>query len=162
MKSLFQVRFLLGMIGLLLLVLYLQSEANSFKRLGGPVEIAYAQGYAHHLLLLGLRFLVSGFVVPCGIGLLVSGFLRWRHPADRVRVGRALLLPTLAVWAWGLLGAVVLAYVPGGMKLYYALVMFVLEVALAITAARIGYEEGRVKLPSLAGAGQPQLDSEIA
>jgi hypothetical protein len=162
MKALFQVRFLLGMIGFLLLVLYLQSEASAFKRLGGPVEIAYARGYAHHLLWLGLRFLVSGFVVPCGIGLLVYGYLRWRHPADRVRVGRALLLPTLVVWAWGLLGATTLDFVPSDLKLYYVLAMLVLEVGLAIAAARVGYDEGRVKLPSVAGTSQLKVDSEVA
>jgi hypothetical protein len=162
MKYLFQVRFLLGMIALLLLVLYLQSEANAANRLGGPVEIAYAQGYAHHLLWLGLRGLVSGVVVPCGIGLLVYGYCRWRHPADRVRVGRALLLPTLVVWAWGLLGAVALTFIPSDWKLYYLLVMLVLEVGLAIAAARVGYEEGRAKMPSGAGTGQVNVPSEVA
>lgn len=87
---------------------------------------------------------------------------RWRHPADRVRVGRVLLLPTLVVWAWGLLGSVALAFVPSDWKVYYLLVMLMLEVGLAIAAARVGYEEGHAKTPSGEGAGQANVTSEVA
>ncbi|MDO7847421.1 hypothetical protein Q5H92_13710 [Hymenobacter sp. M29] len=154
MKFLFRVRFLLGMIALLLLVLYLQRAAGTrvSNRLGGPVEIAYAQGYARHVLWLGLRFFVAGVGVPVAIGLAVYGCLRWRHRGTpRGPLGRPLLLATLAAWAWGLLGVVAYAVVPAGWKPFYAPGAFLLEAGMAIAAARAGYYDRRPTSPPVAG-----------
>jgi len=154
MKFLFRVRFLLGMIGLLLLVLYLQraAEARVSNRLGSPVEIAYAQGYARHVLWRGLRFFVAGVGVPVAIGLAVHGCLRWRHRGThRVSLGRTLLLATLAAWAWGLLGVVAYTWVPGNWQPFYALGAFLLEAGMAIAAARVGYCDRRSTFPPVAG-----------
>jgi hypothetical protein len=161
MKSLFRIRFLLGMIGLLLLVLSLQRTMGPNYRLGGPVEIAYAQGYAHHLFVLGLRIFVAGFGVPAGIALAVYGFLRWRHPsAPHAPFGRTVLLATLAVWAWGLLGVVVIAAVPPALQAAGRLIHVLVEVGVAVAAARVGYYQGRptsrpVEGITLSGGNRP-------
>jgi hypothetical protein len=144
-KSFFQARFLLKVIAFLLVVLCLQRcSATTIYSLGGPAEIARPAGY--HLLLL-LRFLVAGFFVPSTIGLLVYGFLRWRHSADQAPpLGLSLLLPILVSWAWGLLGTLLLVAYPtflGMYKNYYVVAMTISQLGLAIIAARVGYYERR-------------------
>lgn len=143
-KSLFQVRFLLRSIALLLFVLCLQkcSRTNGMNSLGGPYEIILPEGY-YTFLILGV--LISAFIVPAAIGLLVYGFLQWRHPGYQSSIRQSLLLSILVTWAWGLLGVVALSNFDGVYvyKPYYFLAHFLIQVGLTIIAARFGYYEVR-------------------
>ena len=117
--------------------------SQSRDSLGGPIEIAYREGYYAHFLLLGLRFLVAGVVVLGVIGLLAYDFLRWRHSGEQAPpIGPSLLLPILVTWAWGLLAVVAYSNPQGIYKQYYVVAMTLLQVGLVIVAARIGYHQG--------------------
>jgi hypothetical protein len=145
-KFFFQARFLLKVIAFLLVVLCLQhcNETSSRYSLAGPAEIARPAGYYTQPL---LRFLLAGFILPCTVGLLVYGVLRWRHSNDQAPpIGHSLLLPILVTWAWGLLGVLPVVAYPnllGMYKIYYVSAMTLSQLFLAIIAARVGYYEER-------------------
>lgn len=152
MKTIFQPRFLLVTIGLLSLLLYMQhyvqESQGATRRLGGPVEIAHqANPYGIYLLLL-LRFLMVGFLVPSGIGLLVCAVLRWRHPAYQVFVKRPVILSVLVWCAWGLLNALLFTMVVNSISErdneVVQLVSLLTSVGWVIAAARLSYYQERI------------------
>lgn len=53
------------------------SNPSVTRSIGGPIEIARNYHEEYRIVLL---FFVKGIVVPCIIGMIVYGILRWRHP----------------------------------------------------------------------------------
>lgn len=153
MKTIFQVRFLLISVVLLLLALYIQQRLPGrigvSNSLGGPVEIAQSADYYSTLLVLLLRFFVSGLLVPCGIGLVVCAVLRRRHSGYHVSVVRPVVLSVLTWWVWGLLIVFVYKIVANSFSysenLIFQWAALLTSIGWGIAAARFSYYQERTQ-----------------